>query len=173
MRCCALLLWCILVFAACTVLGAPPPQGVPEEQPVLKIRGATDAEGLKVTTTSPDFTWTFYVESMNRLPVDDLGISVADFVGPDSQLAKAEWKVDGKPPTPVLRVPGLGSLKLDVSARLVREGPYTGSISLIYHGKRWPVPIVVTRARAAPTIKIDELPDVRAASLWDADPDCG
>jgi hypothetical protein len=136
------------------------------------MRGASDAEGLKISTTSSDFTRAFYVESMNKLPVNDLRISVADFVGPDSQLAETRWTVDGKPgPTPAVQIPGLGSLKVDISARLVKEGPYTGSISLIYNDKRWPVPIVVTRSRQAPTIKIQELLSIRAASLWNANPE--
>jgi hypothetical protein len=145
---------------------------VSEEQPILKIRGASDTEGLKISTTSSVFKRPFFVDSMNKATVTDLRISVEEFTGPDSQRVETNWTVDGKPgSTTVQPLSGLGSARFDISASLTKEGVYTGSISLIYDDKRVSVPIVVTRSRQGPTIKILELTTVRSTSPWYAQPD--
>jgi methylmalonyl-CoA mutase cobalamin-binding subunit len=158
--------------AFCALLGLTMMAGAGEDQqPVLTIPGASDSEGLKISTHASEFSRPFFVESVNSRPVTALRIFIANLVGPDSQMVETRWTVNGQQgATASVSVPGLGSAEIEVSARLPKDGTYTGSISLIYNDKRWTIPLSVTRSPSVATVKILELPAARAASLWNADP---
>lgn len=162
-----------LLIVVFILLSLSTPTGAEDKlQAVLKIPGSSDADGLKITTTSSDFQRPFFVESMNNIPVSDLRIFVADFIGPDSQLVETGWTVNRKPgATTTVSLPGLESVMLVITARLPQEGIYSGSISLIHNQKRRTIPLVVTRSRQAPTIKLREPEASRALSFWTADAD--
>ena len=147
----------VVLMLLCTLLSLCTPLSAQDgTQPVLKILGASDRDELKLAINSSQFRRLFFVDSMNKNKVDKLRISVAPFVGPDSQLVETRWKVNENPGSDAeVAVPGLESVKLEISADLPKEGDYTGAITLIYSDKRFPVQIVVTRSRPKPAIKND------------------
>lgn len=116
--------------------------------PVLKIVGASDAEGVKLNSHVTDFEHTFVVESTSAKPVAALWVSVSPLSAPDGSQVEVKCVINQAPclSAPVA-VPALAPIQVKLNADLTQEGVYTGAITLIYAGKRETTKLSVTRSR--------------------------
>lgn len=137
------MLFSVLLFAGAALAATPPP-------PELGIVNA-GSDGLSLTRSVSRFQHTFIIESTNKTDVSKLQILVPDFVGPDGIIAETTVALDGRPLGPGTRVdiPGVGDVRLTVSATLIQSGDYMTSIALIYGDKRQTTSIKVSRNRDA------------------------
>jgi hypothetical protein len=124
--------------------------------PMLKIRGATDAGGLSLSSRITAFRAPLRLDSTNLTEVDDLEIFVDNFIDPNGNQIPVTVTVTtvSSNPTPKMAIPGLGSVNLEIAAELPTAGDYTSAITLIYAEKRETVSLKVSRTRPAPTISI-------------------
>jgi hypothetical protein len=142
-----------------------PQQSQPALRVAGKFTGASETEGIKLTSTVAILNQVFQIEATDRA-VKDLRISVAPFTGPNSYQVETSWTVNDQPGETKLSIPALATAHLKITAGLPIEGLYQSVISLIYDNKRWPIPITITRTRPAPTIDIPPLESIRTSSCF-------
>jgi hypothetical protein len=132
--------------------------------PVLRVAGAAEPAGVKLTCNEPRLRHLFRIESVNQAPVEALQVSVAPLVGPTSTQVPVTWKVDGRPGGKPVAVPGLGAVEVEVSAPLILTGAYAGLLTLVYADRRETVSFTVTRARPPLAVEVLGLEAARATS---------
>ena len=133
--------------------------------PKLNLVGADAAGVIQMSSASSEFQNTFTIESANAGPVDDLTVFVSAWRGPNSVSVPITWTLDGVL-TNTARVPGLGSLTLELSATLPLTGTYSGAISLVYNGRRDTTALLITRQRAPLSVEVLGLSTIGRDTLW-------
>jgi hypothetical protein len=129
--------------------------------PDLRIVGASEAKEISLTSRVAALKASLRLESTNLTEVADLQIIVDDLIDPDGNRIPVTWTVDGQPGEAAqIAVPGLGSVELEIEARLPTAGEHTGAITLVYADKRDTFSLKVNRTRPAPTASIEDVQTV-------------
>ncbi len=158
----ALLLWAGCARAANVTPSVP---AAATTSPALAIGGVSGPEGFLVSTTATDFTRSIQIVNTSDKTVSVL-VELPDLIGPDSKPVKNSWKLDGKAGSPATaEIKPLDSARLELKGELRAVGDYTSTISLIYGGKRYAVPVKITRNQSVPTVDVVGLDPVAFASF--------
>lgn len=154
-------LFCSVLIAAVSLLAASDP---------LSIRGAKDPDGLKVSAEAAAFEGHFTVVSNAAAKVAHVRAVAGSLVGPDGQWYETILQLGNDPKAQEATVPALGELPVLLKMQMPVPGAYSGSLDLIYDGKRHPTPLTITRADSSAPVIVRAVDTVRASSCWNASP---
>jgi hypothetical protein len=128
--------------------------------PVI-VAGATAADGITIPTTTGTVVRPLSFENSTEKAIS-IKVEITSLVGPDSQLYAATLKdLQHKDPEPGAKVtfnlPPLEAMRIELRANVPLSGTYQSSLSLIYGGKRYVLPLKIARTSVVPTVRLTGL----------------